>query len=237
MKYATLLGLPILQPKINRGEPWRTINLKKYNDSEGTGTNAGGNAYSDGDANILDQITMSDDESTYGKINLNNQNDYTLRALFERIRIGSKISDPGSIGSTTLINNAQAVAFSQAIRNYTKDPDHILRTRAELLKVSTIADALTTMSTQTNDRKKEEIIGKFINLSTVAENSIEAQNTFYIIALGESLRDNALNGNSFQDFDESKGDEVLASQMLFARVNKASDGDTMRILDIHYASE
>ena len=43
---------------INRGEPWRTLNLSKYNTSVTTGTLS--YTYTDGDANILDQVKLND---------------------------------------------------------------------------------------------------------------------------------------------------------------------------------
>ena len=58
---------------IHRGAAWQTINLKAYNSDEGVATDAGGNAYSDGDANILDQIKMSSQTETYGKVNINTE--------------------------------------------------------------------------------------------------------------------------------------------------------------------
>ena len=56
---------------IHRGAAFQTINLKKYNMTEDAYPDAGGNAYADGDANILDQIKMTANTETYGKVNIN----------------------------------------------------------------------------------------------------------------------------------------------------------------------
>ncbi len=54
---------------IHRGEPWRTLNLLTYNNALRQGL--GGTTYDKGDANLLDQIKLTDETVQYGKININ----------------------------------------------------------------------------------------------------------------------------------------------------------------------
>ena len=54
---------------IHRGEAWRTLNLLTYNSALNGGL--GGTTYEQGDANLLDQIKLTDETVQYGKININ----------------------------------------------------------------------------------------------------------------------------------------------------------------------
>ena len=100
---------------IHRAAPWQTINLKTFNSSEGIRLTSGGNLYSEGDANILDQIKMTSEREVYGKINLNTDIEAVLQVLFHKINIGSDVSSsdgPGDPGSGTEIGVSEADAFN-----------------------------------------------------------------------------------------------------------------------------
>ena len=85
---------------IHRGEIWQTINLKKYVPVKGIsvctiGANqyiAGGGAYDDGDANILDQIKMTAEPESPQKINLRAIEDIFFDTLFSKIKLGADIA-------------------------------------------------------------------------------------------------------------------------------------------------
>ena len=83
---------------IHRGAAWQTLNLTTYNDlfiqqvaSEGFGT------YTNGDANILSQVKLTDDTSTTGRVNVNTYNHDVLSALFAGIEIGDEYDFSSSL--------------------------------------------------------------------------------------------------------------------------------------------
>ena len=110
---------------IHRGAAWETINLKEYNAVAGANPLTGGGLYKEsatgskdgGDANILDQIKMTDKVKNKQKVNLNLKNDDTevvggvtvgrgiLSALFKKIKVGSSYAN-----TVRLFNSSNAVA-------------------------------------------------------------------------------------------------------------------------------
>ncbi|OGV55695.1 MAG: hypothetical protein A2017_03175 [Lentisphaerae bacterium GWF2_44_16] len=172
---------------IHRGAAWETINLKKY---YSTGTPS---TYSNGDANILDMVKMTSDNYTYGKINLNgNQNIQeekdVLRALFMNIYVDNVgthyasdyYSDPGAQPASTQINEAKANTLVTALTTAADATKY--KNRAQVASIPTFTGG--TVATQGNDAQQEAIIGKFINL-TKAETVTE----FTIIAIAQSIKD------------------------------------------------
>ena len=96
---------------IHRGEKWRTINLKCCSarvwdalyDPTRSAADAGGYTYINGDAAILDQVKLTHECFTAGKINLNrypteNSKNFLFKALFENI--GYNIQTPNQYKST-----------------------------------------------------------------------------------------------------------------------------------------
>lgn len=69
---------------ISRAEPWKTLNLKKSR-VFASGETQGGVKYAKGDANILDQVTLTDKKSRFGLINLNTDEHFVLETLFYQI--------------------------------------------------------------------------------------------------------------------------------------------------------
>jgi hypothetical protein len=160
---------------IHRGKAWETINLKAYNDGA-----IGGGAYADGDANILDQIKMTSDTVSYGKVNINSPIQTVHDALVN-------ISVTGDYtNSTTVIPDSdkiEAIAKEILEKNGTTMNSEIppkalgqaFKNRAQVANVSALGVG------QTTDAAKEEIIGKFINLTTVRKNY------FTVLILAQSL--------------------------------------------------
>ena len=206
---------------IHRGDVWQTINLKKYNSTEGV--SGGGDAYADGDANILDQIKMTSATETYGKVNVNSSIDDALKALFEKMRVGSNIGSsegPGTLLKadasnadevTSGIAQILATAFETNSGGETDSTKHFY-TRAQVLRdtdgVSELHDNTLGLS-QTTDATQEELIGKFINLSTAVE---QLPDQFTVIIAAQAIKDIGGGGTvnkdlnhdgSIADFNES----------------------------------
>jgi len=225
---------------IHRGEKWQTLNLKKYNMNEwDAGSTGGGNSYSDGDANLLDQIKMTESTLTQGKVNINSQIKETLKVLFEEIRVGSDIGSskgPGTLkmadGSTNAykVDASDAEALADEIIAITSNTDSEFLTRAQILLQEDGKLWNNTLGlNQVTDATQEEIIGKFINLCKTSE-----QNTFYIIVVAQKIKDVGIKGKEFvvkKDGNndgiestvsvklgryDSDGDEIMATQKIFA---------------------
>jgi Flp pilus assembly protein TadG len=191
---------------IHRGAAWETINLKKYNkDDNNDGTeaatefgvtpNMGGRAYEKGDANILDQIKMTHDtDQGYGKINIRANSVDSLRALIGYIKYGSTFpaasystAMPGANGTildydTISVTDPSTKALDKIANIINGSDKRPFITRAQIANVSELTDGA--QIPQDTDAKKEEIIGKFINLtkSTIADE-------FTIIAIAQTIKD------------------------------------------------
>jgi hypothetical protein len=165
---------------IHRGAKWETINLQKYN-TAGTASLGIGN-YSDGDANILDQIKMTNDTKTYGLVNIKTSNEDVLRALFMGIYVDADYanvdanSPSGTVISSTNANSLAAVVKSYIVNNSPKN-------RAEIVNAAGFDDGAI-LSSQTKDAQKEALIGKMVNLTRIAKADI-----FKIIVLAQSIND------------------------------------------------
>lgn len=74
---------------IHRASPFQTLNLKKarYIKRDTDLKTAGGASYKEGDANILDQLKLRDNNvmKQYGKVNINTASHETLQALFNSV--------------------------------------------------------------------------------------------------------------------------------------------------------
>jgi len=232
---------------IHRASKWQTINLKKYNATENM--IGGGNAYEDGDANILDQIKMTAEKEVYGKISINSKEIDVLRVLFQKIRIGSGYIIPGWLTAYE-VNAEIAENLAQNLMQYNGS----YKNRTEFLGNSSLIPFFTNFNVsgvgnlqQTNDAKKEELVGKFINLTKSTE-----ANLFTVIAVAQAIKDiggvtvqKDLNGDGDTSdpgeqittqlgrFDIN-GDEILATQKIMASVQRSTSGDTFRIQKFEY---
>ncbi|MCF7791088.1 MAG: hypothetical protein K9L78_00195 [Victivallales bacterium] len=210
---------------IHRGAAWQTMNLQKYNDVNDPGfqRTSGGNSYTNGDANILDQIKMSEATENYGKINLNTDIGDVLKVLFQEIYIGCEIEIPGNTGAAIgNIDSATANLLKDATLSANgTNGGSVFYTRAQIARGTDGVSELFTNPSQNTDRTKEEIIGKFINLTKASQ-----PNLYTIIAIGEPIKDIGgvtvnKTGNpistSLYRFDIG-GDEILGTYKIMATV-------------------
>ena len=89
--------------QIHRGNSWQTINLKEYNVSP-----LYGGAYSSGDANLLNQLRMTSDTFSYGKIPLNEiQDPEKYNALIQILRRNATTnnSTPDATGTNNFLKD------------------------------------------------------------------------------------------------------------------------------------
>ena len=230
---------------IHRGQKWQTINLKKYNSSEGM--KGGGTEYIDGDANILDQIKMTSDNTTYGKININTELKDVLKVLFEKIRVGTDVDSPESATTGFELDSIRAgyladstLAGSAAAPFYT---------RSQILRgsngVSILYDNFLEMF-QDNDAKQEEIIGKFINLTKALPSD-----TYTVIVVAQAIKDvggghtikKMVNGaettipNVQTGTYDQYADEILGTQKILAIGQWNQDTKKFRIIRFQYIDE
>ncbi len=226
---------------IHRGKAWQTMNLKKYNSSEGY--NGGGNSYEDGDANILDQIKMTKNTQTYGKLNINSGINEVLKTLFAQIRVGSNIAStegPGALktydgSQTSYITDNEAKTFADsliAINGNGTDSSKQFYTRAEILKNNNISNWFTSFGN--TDALKEEVIGKYINLSTALR---QLPDEFNVIVVAQTIKDlgGTINNKECQTgrYDVG-GDLILATQKILATVRRNPVNDKFYITDLEY---
>lgn len=231
---------------IHRAKAFQTLNLKKYNDNTTNGYgfrwDSGGGAYSDGDVNILDQVKMSSNIETLGKINVNSDNLSVLRILFDHIAVGSIPDDPGASTATVLsIDNANAIAHDvKSANGSSQGTGTPFLTRAQIVnRVSSLSDG--SVVTQSTDRKQEETIGKFINLTKA-----DPPDQYTIIAIGEAIRD--VGGTRFDKYGnaivtptdignyEQNSDEILASQKILAIIKRDFINNRLYIQRMIYLS-
>ena len=178
---------------IHRGKKWQTINLKRYNETEGM--SGGGDDYQDGDANILDQIKMGDSTETLGKIDINTRQNEVLNALFYGIYLESGYDNPGlQSASQPMIDFTEALTLSTSIRGVSLSNN--IKTRAQILghlngvtKFWELWDNELFLSPLSppdpiTDAMQEEIIGKFINLTKAG-----SINSIAIIAVAQTIDD------------------------------------------------
>lgn len=226
---------------IHRGKAWETINLKEFDQSKNfiyiAGTPSiipGGGAYADGDANILEQIKMDSNIDNF-KVNINSvfqdpsTSKYTvLEALFAKIKTGCATSSPATAGTgLTAAEISGTGGLIPTITAKTKSPLTRYTNRAQV--VNDIAGALP-ISGYTTDAKKEELIGKFVNLTDIGGKF------YYVIVLSQAIKDIGGTSTSINikktesgvsstwpcklgafDFDKSKGiyfDEIVAEQKI-----------------------
>ena len=181
---------------IHRGKKWQTINLKVYDDFDDAPSEYrlypatwGGRNYSDGDANILDQIKMGAFTQTLGKINLNSPQPEILKTLFYGIYSGSGFETPGTNPYDEMIENDEAETLADDVTAAYSSVSGEFDTRAEVLRqsngvVSFWNNSLWSSQPQTNDASQEEIIGKFINLTKAG-----SINSIVVVAVAQTIKD------------------------------------------------
>ena len=189
---------------IHRGARWQTVNLKVYDTSKafkvvdigGKNYIPGGGAYTAGDANILDQIKMTEKAESTQKIGLKSQKIEVFEALFAKIKYGCVIDSTMSVNSMaglvplsgTELTDAQTTFFGNKIINKYKaaaNPDE-RRTRASVVNTLLLPElvAVPAIAADT-DAKQEELIGKIINLTEIGSKV----GSFTIIILAQTIKD------------------------------------------------
>jgi hypothetical protein len=266
---AYIRNAPMISPWeigfIQRGIKWQTLNIKEYDKNKATkyisGTPAlipGGGKYSDttnggGDANILDQIKMNNKPSNY-KINVCTKYRNALTALFSNIYVDASKVTPGShnspatILSSTDVGNLQSAVYSRSTTGVTS-----YVTRAQVVNDLSVA---TPISGYTTDAKKEEIIGKIVNITRAG-----AQFEYFTaIILAQAIKDVGGKTGSGKpvkivkldssgsplpakdcylgtfDYDSSKNvyyDEIVAQQKILALMRRNTDG-SCDVLSLEY---
>lgn len=215
---------------IHRAKAFQTINLKKYNTTSGRLASKGGGTYSQGDANILDQVKMSTDTQRYGAMNINSKCDTALAALFEYISIGSPQANPGT--PAIVIGNNDAKILAKTLT----DTSSIFDTRASILTYPLIINNFTNTLVQTTDSTREELIGKFINLTEASPG-----NVYYIIAVGQAIKDvkgAPVSGGTAKYQEYVQGvDLVLATQKILAVVRRDPITNEFKIIKLEYLSD
>ena len=175
---------------IHRGKAWETINLKQFDTAKSflyvAGTPniiPGGAAYAAGDANILNQVKMNGTLDNF-KVNINSlykdpdTAKYTvLEALFTNIKTGC--TDKSAPAATlNMLSAADITSLVTVITNKTKTAPYTNRAQVvnDIVAVAPILN-------YTTDAAKEELIGKFINLTDVGGKY------FYVIVLAQAIKD------------------------------------------------
>lgn len=217
---AHIANIPIISPwelgAIHRGGNWETINLKAHNAN--ANTKSGGGPYADGDANILNQIKMSTAAQTPKKVNLTDQREETHTALIRKIRIGSDYDDPGNGGTeiNTLTNKIDTIVAKIL------DQNAAFLQRSEVAKVTELFDG-TCGVTQNTDARKEELIGKLINLTDIDT----ASEYFTVLVLAQSIRDRGegVTLNFDLDDDGDAGEESASEIEAGYDINGDGDSD------------
>ncbi|MFA6099241.1 MAG: hypothetical protein WC808_06955 [Patescibacteria group bacterium] len=261
---------------IHRGKAWETLNLHQYAVNpatlrpkstlaiavdKGGGTynifSAGGGAYADGDANILDQIKMNNSSRNY-KIDINNEykdmdlnRQIVLYSLFKNVTVGSKLTSvaPG-ITVSGLISDVNINSIIGGITSRVGSGVNAYWTRAQAVNDMVGVAPITGYTTKAG---KEEIIGKTVNL-------FDLDSYFTVILVAQTIKDvggpvgspivinkklpgdvtpvpiDAELGKFDLKVDNGKNyyaDEITSTLKVQALVHKKSDG-TCEIISVKY---
>ena len=168
---------------IHRGARWQTINLQKYDSSGDYGVGGMSTTYSNGDANILDQIKMkipSDNQKqTFGLVPLTAERTEVFTALVADIKRGSDITSAGDpVDGGTIISVSAAKTLAEDLITYLDGLTKPIKVRSEIVGFSSLIAG-------TSDADKEELVGKFINLSKAAGGAT----SYEILIVAQSIKD------------------------------------------------
>ncbi|HCE44842.1 MAG TPA: hypothetical protein DET40_14980 [Lentisphaeria bacterium] len=207
---------------IHRGAKWETLNIHTYNsDDDNNGVIAaaehgvlntfGIGEYTDGDANILDQVKITNETEVYGKVNVQAaRNDPgvdgvmgtgdddpspVLRALFGYVRVGAILPNNGTDGAGgTADDNAPGSRNDGAGTLVDWGTDGLTIVNGIITFRATTpfktraqmvrTPELTNCASQTTKATRDEIIGKVVNLAKVS-----SADTLTIVAIAQSIRD------------------------------------------------
>ncbi len=218
---------------IYRGEPWRTINLKKYGIV---------GDYASGDAIILDQVKLGPETEMYGKVNINSPVPETWKALLSNVFVGAVSYDQpetGSDASDAFLTPAQiGNAGSGLIKaildnNGTQNSSNAKISRAALLGAAVGLSNGTIVPQQDTDRAQEEIIGKMANLLTAR------QNYFRIIVTAQAVKDigTASSVEGAINYAGANYCTILAEQKIMAIVYRDAYTNDYKVLRYEYLED
>ncbi len=233
---------------IHRGSPWQTLNLSTYNNTGSSGFSL----YSEGDANILDQVKLTetgeDDQNIVvrGRVNANTYHKEVVQALLSRITIGAEYNNPAPSGSEIRITAAQAAEVAQSSatavggewlyeNGATDAGGEPFTNRGMIAKVTELSDdTLFSVNglSQDNDRAKEEVICKVVGLLTVRPNFF----TVIVTAQAIEERPSSYPEGAVLTYDEGI-DKILAEQRLLAVVRRDGHTNDFQLLRLEYLDE
>ncbi len=231
---------------IHRGNSWQTLNIDKYNEVD-----VGGDTYEKGDANILNQVKLTDDESTYGLVSVNIRDEFddknnnnikdpgedfivnarqTYKALLQGLAVGTKY-DGSDYGASSILTTNDALGMANMI--HTTNPKGDYLTRAEMIKDWNYSNGNPKIRPSTitvnNDAEEEELIGKFINLTTTIKPTLAL--SVYAQSIRESNVPIAKNNKFGYDhlLMPSKGVSEMVTQVDLS--NEVTGGGTYNLND------
>lgn len=237
---------------IHRGEPWRTLNLAKFN---GAASNATANKYSDGDANILDQVCMGDNTVTArGKFNVNSGQAPAWRTLLGSTTVGGRYLDPKS-GIRVSADDAKLLA-ADVLANGTGKSVNAVINRGGVAKAPALSDGSVilvatykdpddttkTKGAQEVDRGREEIIGKIAGLLSTRMNYftviVDAQSVKDLGTVPEAMPASARQASWVKyDTAGNKWCDVRAEQKILAIVSRNVFTNTFKVEAFQYLEE
>ncbi len=219
---------------IHRGEPWQTINLHTFNSAADETTGLG--VYADGDANILEQLKLTQSNRVYGKININTHSAKVLKGLLTNIRIGATYAAPGTGADGISESEAGKIAYEEdsgvpkiecwLYQNGAATSEPPFANRGRLADIAHLQNS--TAGTQNTDAAKEEIICKIAQLCTTRTN-------FYtVIVVSQIIKDFAPIGSL--DFENTR-DRIEAEQKLMAVIQRDAHTNNFTIIRTDYLDE
>ncbi|MBQ9772023.1 MAG: type II secretion system protein [Lentisphaeria bacterium] len=217
---------------IHRGQPYQTLNIKRYNPSATEIAE-----YENGDANIFDYLKILQLESdnsvlddnkihTRGLVNLqkvsrqNGSGDDAgnlpaARAFFSNIDLGWKINLSNDLftipaaASNWNDNLEFAKKIVNALVSVVDKPDFILKSRAailnpahtELRQILTFDPAVNSSYSTKTDAEKEELIGRFIMLTTADTAKVSQFTDFLVVtAIAQRIQINTASQQPDKDW-------------------------------------
>ncbi|NQZ69654.1 MAG: hypothetical protein HRT89_16470, partial [Lentisphaeria bacterium] len=239
---------------IFRAIPWQTVNLSVFNEDSISTT--GMAEYYKGDANLLDQLKMTEEDVNIGTININTYNTNVIEALLTGIPLGGTYAAPTGTGTNLTEDIAALIAetagtmvagdwlFENGSTNAGGVP---FGNRGELAKITNLFNSLAYdphTLTQDTDAAKEEIIGKIVNLCTTRA-------TFYtVIVIAQGIKelrdaDGTVLGGTKGQFDDTDAnadgeydyDRVLAEQKIMVILRRDSFTNKFDVLRYEYLDE
>jgi len=203
---------------IHRGEPWKTLNIDKYND----GSND--EIYGNGDAAILGQVKLEPQTQTRGKFNANSPQKPAWEAVLAGITVGGEYDAPGGGDPISNFNIIDTDGGGPIFDKNGTNSGTPFSNRGGIAQAGSLADGTAGSSIDQNtDRTQEEIIGKIANLLTVR------QNYFTVIVVGQAIKDvGGISTASYGTFDPDH-DQILAEQKIKAVVYRDAFSNELKV--------